>query len=109
LWKGYKNLVGELMPNAQVVADRFHVMSQINQELDRAIKSEKHQANKDYKAAKNHQVKKTLELRIKALKNSKYPLLKNEQNLTERQKEKLELVKKISPKLREMHQLKEQF
>jgi len=41
------------MPNAQVVADRFHVMIQINQELDQAIKSEKYQANKDYKAAKN--------------------------------------------------------
>jgi transposase len=25
LWKGYKILVTELMPNAQVVADRFHV------------------------------------------------------------------------------------
>ncbi|MFB2771321.1 ISL3 family transposase [Pelatocladus sp. BLCC-F211] len=28
LWQGYKNLVLELMPNAQVVADRFHVMTQ---------------------------------------------------------------------------------
>jgi transposase len=30
LWRGYKNVVIELMPNAQVVADRFHVMAQIN-------------------------------------------------------------------------------
>lgn len=109
LWKGYKNIVLELMPNAQVVADRFHVMSQINQELDRAIKLEKYQANKDYKSAKNPGIKKKLELRIEALKNSKYPLLKNEQNLNERQKEKLESVRKISPRLREMHQLKEKF
>ncbi len=28
------NLVKELMPSAEVVADRFHVMKQINQELD---------------------------------------------------------------------------
>lgn len=88
------------MPNAQVVADRFHVMSQINQELDRAIKLEKSQANKDYKSAKNPGIRKKLELRIEALKNSKYPLLKNEQNLNERQKEKLESVRKISPRLR---------
>ncbi len=27
LWRGYKTLVTELMPNAQVVADRFHVMT----------------------------------------------------------------------------------
>lgn len=34
LWNGYKKLVTEFMPNAQVVADRFHVMAQINKELD---------------------------------------------------------------------------
>ncbi|GBF53909.1 mobile element protein [Microcystis sp. 0824] len=34
LWLPYKNLVKELMPSAEVVADRFHVMKQINQELD---------------------------------------------------------------------------
>ncbi|MHC5826744.1 MAG: transposase, partial [Nostoc sp.] len=41
LWVGYKNVVTELMPNAQVVADRFHVMTQINQELDTQRKREK--------------------------------------------------------------------
>jgi len=41
LWKGYKNLVIELMPKAQVVADRFHVMAQINKELDSQRKREK--------------------------------------------------------------------
>jgi len=30
----YKSLVEELMPSAQVVADRFHVMKQVNNELD---------------------------------------------------------------------------
>jgi transposase len=34
LWKGYKSLVEEIIPKAQVVADRFHVMIQINKELD---------------------------------------------------------------------------
>ena len=29
LWLSYKNLVKELMPSAEVVADRFHVMKQI--------------------------------------------------------------------------------
>jgi len=33
LWS-YKSLVEELMPSAQVVADRFHVMKQVNNELD---------------------------------------------------------------------------
>jgi len=43
LWKGYRNLVKDLMPNAQVVADRFHVMAQINKELDAQRKREKRQ------------------------------------------------------------------
>ena len=34
LWIPYKSLIQEMMPNAQVVADRFHVMKQINNELD---------------------------------------------------------------------------
>lgn len=46
LWLAYKNLVIELMPNAQVVADRFHVMAQINKELDQEIKREKQQRKK---------------------------------------------------------------
>ncbi len=50
LWRGYKNLVNELMLNAQVVADRFRVMSQINKELDMARKPEKR--NIDYEIKK---------------------------------------------------------
>ncbi len=38
LWKGYRNLVRDLMPNAQVVADGFYVMAQINKELDAQTK-----------------------------------------------------------------------
>lgn len=34
LWKPYKALVEELMPNACVVADKFHVMKLVNEELD---------------------------------------------------------------------------
>ena len=47
LWKGYKSLVTEIMPKAQVVADRFHVMVQINKELDmqRKKKSERPRKN----------------------------------------------------------------
>ena len=34
LWKPYKSIIEEMLPNAQIVADRFHVMKQINEELD---------------------------------------------------------------------------
>jgi len=36
-----KSLVEELMPSAQVVADRFHVMKQVNNELDAERKKTK--------------------------------------------------------------------
>lgn len=38
LWNPYKKVVNKLMPQASIVADRFHVMKQVNQELDRARK-----------------------------------------------------------------------
>jgi len=41
LWSLYKSLVEELMPSAQVVADRFHVMKQVNNELDAERKKQK--------------------------------------------------------------------
>lgn len=44
-----------------------------------------------------------------ALKNSKYPLLKNEDNLNEEQANKLIQVKNVSPVLKVMHELKEKI
>ena len=109
LWKGYKSLVQKLMPNAQVVADRFHVMVQVNKELDTQRKREKRQiidltkkSKSSKKAAKN---KKALE----GINDSKYSLLKNEENLNEKQNIKLMEVKKVCPYLAKMHKLKEKF
>jgi len=44
LWSPDKNLVEELMPEADVIADRFHVMKQVNDELDAARKAQKKEA-----------------------------------------------------------------
>lgn len=49
LWIGYKTLAEELMPNANVVADRFHVMKQINEELDMMRKKQKRKQKKKKK------------------------------------------------------------
>lgn len=109
LWKNYKTLVHKLMPNAQVVADRFHVMVQVNKELDTQRKRERRQiidsSNKS-KASKKiaeHQSK------LAKINDSKYSLLKNEENLNENQKVKLMSVTKVSPALADMHKLKEKF
>jgi transposase len=109
LWQGYKKLVTELIPNAQVVADRFHVMTQINQELDTQRKREKR--NVEERLNQTNLAEKKIEYKqhLAALKNSKYPLLKNEDKLNEEQVEKLSQVKSVSPTLKVMHELKEKI
>ncbi len=58
------------MPNADVVADRFHVMSQVQEELDNGRKQAKNEVKKmdesDQKTAK-----------LNAINHSKYVLLAN--------------------------------
>lgn len=102
LWKPYKSLVGELMPNADVTVDRFHVMKQVNDELDAARKQEKKQAL----SLKNQLEKDRI---LAGLLKSKYSLLKNEDSLTAQQREKLKSVQDVSPTLSKMHALKEEF
>jgi transposase len=109
LWQGYKNLVAELMPNAQVVADRFHVMTQINKELDTQRKREKRNIEELIKKTNLADKKAEYEMILSGLKNSKYPLLKNEDKLNEEQIKKLMQVKSLSPTLKVMHELKEKI
>jgi transposase len=102
MWKPYKNVSEALMPQAEVVADRFHVMKQVNEELDGARKKIKKAAV----ALKNNSEKARI---LSGIKKTKYVLLKNESHLTEIEKEQLESVKKVAPTLHKMHQLKEEF
>lgn len=98
----YKGLVEKVLPNADIVADRFHVMKLINQELNAA-------RNQAIKLNDNNQDLLEKERVSAALNQSKYAILKPEDNLTEKQKVKLEEVRAISPLLARMHQQKEAF
>ena len=98
----YRGLVKRVLPSADIVADRFHVMQLVNEELNRVKNAEKRAINE----VKN-QVKQS-ELQA-VIKNSKYVLLKPEERLTQQQKIKLEEVKQAFPKLAEMHRQKEAF
>lgn len=102
LWMPYKSLIQEMMPNAQVVADRFHVMKQINEELDQKRKKEKRTAEK----IKN---KKKRENILAGLTHSKYPLLKKKENLSSEEKAKIESVEKVAPELGKMYRIKEEI
>ncbi len=102
LWLPYKNLVEELMPNAEVVADRFHVMNLVNDELDTERKAVKKRGEK----LKNKTEKKKI---LEGIKKSKYCLLKNKEDLNDEQKLKLKEIRKIAPKLIKMYGLKEKL
>ncbi len=97
------------MPKAQVVADRFHVMAQINKELDIQRKREKTQVEDLIKTAKSPEEKTENEKVFEGLKKSKYVLLKNKEDLSEKQKAKLIQVEEVSQTLKVMHQLKEEI
>jgi transposase len=106
---GYKNLVTELMPEAQVVADRFHVMVQINKELDTQRKNQKRNTQELIKKAKTSKEKFRQQQILEKLNKTKYVLLKNESDLNEEQKNKLIQVKAVSTSLKLMHEFKEKL
>jgi len=102
LWSPYKNLVEELMPNANITAEVAVVMKQVNDELDAMRKSEK-------RVAMSLEDKSEKERILEGLNKSKYSFLKNEDSLNEKQKEKLKSAQEVSPILAKMHKLKEDF
>ena len=102
LWKTYKNIAEELMPQAEIVADRFHVMKQVNDELDAARRKIKRETEKMKSKSKKEKI-------LEGLKKSKYVLLKNEKDLNEAEQEKLKEVEKVAPSLTKMHALKEEL
>jgi transposase len=109
LWQGYKSLVKEIMPKAQVIADRFHVMIQVNKELDMERKKEKRMVEQKIKQAKTEAEKSECIGTLAGITGSKYALLKNEKDLNQEQKDKLTEVKSVSQNLKIMYQLKEKF
>ena len=98
----YRSLIQKRLPNAEIVADRFHVSKLISDTLNKARISTK----RALKEIEDEPERKRLET---ILKGSKYALLKPEENLTDRQERKLEEVKGAFPLLAKMHQQKEDF
>ena len=88
MWEPYADVCSELLPNAVITVDRFHVAKAINTEL---------------KALKN----KEKERHPEALRGSHYALLKNQDNLTDNQRENLVKIYETCPILKMAHRLKE--
>ena len=90
MWRPYATAIAEKLPHARLVTDRFHVMKIVNQDLNTLKKTLKKDLPDEAKACH-------------------YPLLKNEDDLTEKQREILAHVCTASPELKDAHQLKEEF
>jgi transposase len=88
MWEPYSNVCEELLPNADITVDRFHVARAVNEEL---------------KKLKNQEKKQHPEV----IKGAHYPLLKNQEDLTDTQQEKLDQVYETCPTLKMAHRLKE--
>ena len=88
MWEPYATVCSELLPNAIITVDRFHVAQAINEELKRLKNQEK----------KQHP---------EVLKGAHYAILKNQNNLTDTQRENLHRVYEASSILKMAHRLKE--
>jgi transposase len=89
MWKAYINSTLKNLPNAEIVHDKFHLVAYLNKALDQVRRRE---------------VKDNPELI-----NSRYAILKNEENLTVKQKEKFELIKSSNFEVSKVWNIRENF
>jgi transposase len=89
LYKSFKSIIEEMLPDAEIVADRFHVMKQVNEELDSKRKEVRRKAKAEVKKEKSKSAKAKKQKIENAIKGSKYPLLKNGVDLEDKQKKSL--------------------
>jgi transposase len=94
LWIPYRQAVAQALPQAEIVADRYHVTKNLNEVLEKARRALQKHLPKDV-ASK--------------LKGLRWVLLKAQEDLDDKEKEKLQTVYELSPMLRRLHQLKERF
>lgn len=89
MWKAFINTVKQAMPQADIVHDRFHLVKYLNDALDKVRRRE----------VKTHAL----------LRNSRYALLKNPQNLTEKQRITFEQIKAANHEVAQAWQVRENF
>ncbi len=98
MWRPYRQAVRQELPHAQIVADRFHVMKQLNHQLDLLRRSMQRQAKKERD-----------ETLYQALKGSRWALLKPRRELNAAQETQLKVILNIADELRSIYLLKEEF
>jgi transposase len=94
MWQPYRQAVEAMLPHAKVVADRFHVMKQLNDRLTQIRRSIQRQAD---------------EATQQLLKGSRWLLLKNRPDLSLDEETRLLEILDACPQLRTVYLLKEEF
>lgn len=89
MWKPYIATAEEKLPNASIVHDRFHLVKYLNHAIDQVRRRE----------VKRHQ----------DLKHSRYALLKNPENLTERQRIHFQAIADANYEVGKAWQVRENF
>jgi transposase len=89
MWKSYMSIAKEKLPNAEIVHDKFHLIKYLNEAIDKVRKRE---------------VKTNVEL-----KNSRYALLKNPENLTEKQRIKFDAIRQANYQVSRAWEVRENF
>ena len=97
------DVVAERCPNAVRCADPFHVVAWATEALD----EERRRAWNEARGAVDRRRAGRATGDAKALKNARYALWKNPQNLTDHQREKLDWIAKTNPRLHRGYLLKE--
>ena len=90
MWKPYLNVANKYLKNAQVIHDRFHLVKYLNEAIDQVRRQE---------------VKTNTDL----LKNTRYVLLKNEENLTEKQQLQFDAIRDTNLGVSKAWQVRENF
>lgn len=94
MWEPYRAVIRAKLSQARLVADRFHVMRQLNERLTQMRRTLQAQATPEVQAV---------------LKGSRWVLVKNREELTPKEQAKLEQVLAACPQLRTLYLLKEEF
>jgi len=89
MWKAYIRSTKNKLPNAEIVHDKFHLIAYLNRSMDQVRRRE---------VTGNEE-----------LINSRYALLKNEENMTTKQKEKFEIIKSSNFEVAKVWHIRENF
>lgn len=94
MWEPFINRVKHHCPQARIVFDFFHVVQSFARVIDKVRRDEYRKATEQHR---------------KVLKGSRYLLLKNEENLTDKQRNRLENVLELNSTLSTLYILKDQL